>query len=341
MTKVSKRGMNRLGAAAVGLSMAVAGCSSEPEPEAAEPVFAIERDVVSNVQPLALIDPTAEIQAADLRLLLQALLTEHSTLSIEAMRIGIDGGDTSATVEQLTANTDGLTGAIGLIYGKDGAFAFDQLWTSHIEFFNDYGSALGTGDEFRLESVQLELGHYESDFSSYIEAATAGELDVHTVEHVLHSHVQQLLDQADAWAEGRYDDAYAIQLEAHDHADVIAAALATGFSIQNPELLPGEVSTPANDQCAAAQLRASAALYFEAEALIVEKAGRSDRSAAADAAASSAVAAAGEVVATASAVGAAIETLRADVAEADLSALPAARDVRAAELSTLLVDDCF
>ncbi len=333
----------RLGAALIGLCLAAGACSSEATVEQSEPVFAIERDVVSNVQPLALIDPTAAIPAADLRLLLQSLLTEHSMLSIEAMRLAIDGGDASATVQELTANTDGLTAAIGLIYGQDGAFAFDQLWTNHIEFFNRYAAALRTGDLVEAESVQLELGHYETDFSSYIEAATAGELDVHTVEHVLHSHVEQLLDQAEAWAAGRFDDAYAVQVEAHDHADVIAAALATGFASQSPELFPGAVSTPANDQCATAQLRASAALYLEAAAVLAERSGQADRLSFADAAAADAVAAAADVVLTDGALDEVLVAFRADVArsgDGDYFGVPAARDLRASELRALLVGDC-
>ncbi len=339
---ITKRS-NRVGAALVGMCLVAVGCSGEPTLEQSEPVFAVERDVVSNVRPLAMIDPTAVIDAADLRLLLQALLTEHSLLSIEAMRIVIDGGDVTATLEQLTANTDGLTGAIGLIYGRDGAFAFDQLWTNHIEFFNRYGAALRSGNEAEKQSVELELGHYETDFSSYIEAATAGELDVHTVEHVLHSHVQQLLDQADAWSAGRYDEAYALQLEAHDHADVIAAALATGFAGQNPEVFPGSVSSPENDRCAIAQLRASSALSFEAAAVLAERSGTADRRRAAEAAADQAREAAIEATDTEGAVDAIIDGFRSDVAafgDAVEPGVPAARDARATELGGLLVDDC-
>ncbi|MEZ5378385.1 MAG: hypothetical protein R2733_17920 [Acidimicrobiales bacterium] len=333
----------RWGTVMLAASLAASACGGQEEATATDPVFALERDVVDGIEPLALVDPSAEIPAKDLRLLLQSLLSEHVMLSIETMRMTIDEDDPTETVAQLTTNTDELTGAIGLIYGRDGAFAFDQLWTNHIEFFHRYASALRAGDETELESVRLELGHYEHDFSSYLEAATAGELDVHTVEHVLHSHVTQLLDQADAWASGRYDRAFAIGLEAHDHGGLIATALASGFASQNPELFPGDVVSEANDRCATAQLRSSFALFAAADAMLADASGDVDRTVAAESAAASALTATEGAVETAEVVDRVLAAFRSEVAASSGAigaVVPAARDARMAELAALLVDDC-
>lgn len=219
-------------------------------------VFELDREPPEGI---ALVDPdrTDVLPAPVLRSLLQDLLTEHSDVSIEAMRIAADGGDVADVVARLTANTDRLTAAIGVVYGPMGAQAFDELWTSHIEFFYDYAAARAVGDAEAIERVKGELGHYEEDFSSFVDVATSGEADFHAVLHVLHSHVDQLLEQADAWVAGEYERAFSLSTEAHRHMDVIAGALATGISVQQSAAFPGEIDTAEATACAALQLDAS------------------------------------------------------------------------------------
>ncbi len=234
-------------------------CSSQPDELAFNSVFSLEREASAGIEP---IDPnrTDVLSAPLLRSLLQDLLTEHSDLSIRAMRDAVDGVQLDRTIEQLRANTDNLTTSLGVVYGPEGAMAFDQLWTSHIEFFNNYANALGRGDRLAADRAITDLGHYESDFSSYIDTATSGNADFHAVLHVLHSHVTQLLEQAEAWTDRDYARAFELSEEAHRHMDVIALALATGISIQQPEAFPGDPSTEAAQTCAARQLQLSVAL---------------------------------------------------------------------------------
>ncbi|MEZ5227820.1 MAG: hypothetical protein R2710_14440 [Acidimicrobiales bacterium] len=80
------------------------------------------------------------------------------------------------------------------------------------------------------------------------EAATAGELDVHTVEHVLHSHVTPAPRPGRCLGFGRYDRSRD-RSQKHDHGGLIATALASGFASKNPELFPGDVVSEANDRC--------------------------------------------------------------------------------------------
>jgi hypothetical protein len=245
-----------VGSALLVLSLSLAGCSTGGSVDDAGPVFALEREVTSDIQD---VDPsrTDVLSAPALRSLLQHLLTEHSDLSVLAMRQAIDGEDLAPTVEALTGNTDRLTLAIGTVYGREGAEAFDQLWTNHIEFFNDYAAALGVRDRAAADEAIQALGHYEGDFSSFIDVATAGNADFNDVLHVLHSHVQHLLGQADAWADDDYALAFDRAEEANRHMDVIAAALASGISIQQPAAFPGSVNGADAEVCAGQQLEAS------------------------------------------------------------------------------------
>jgi hypothetical protein len=236
---------------------ALAACGGDDALDDAGPVFALDRAVTTDIEP---VDATRTdvLAAPALRLVLQDLLTEHSDLSVRAMRLASDGTPLEAILAELTDNTDDLTRAIGLVYGPEGAEAFDQLWTNHIEFFNDYAAAAGAGDEAAAAEIQVKLDHYENDFSSYVDTATSGEADFHDVLHVLHGHVGQLLDQSDAWADGDAAEAYALGRVAHDHMDVIALALATGIARQQPDAFPGDPASPVATACARAQLFGSA-----------------------------------------------------------------------------------
>ena len=226
----------------------LAACGGDEEVLPPDPVFALDRDVAVDIVP---VDASrgAVLPAAELRVVLQGLLTDHVTLSNEAMRRAIDGGDVAATLAALTDNTDGLTLAIGLVYGPDGARAFDQLWTNHIEFFNAYAVAVAAGDRDSMAAIREQLGHYEHDFSRFVEVATAETLDLATVLHVLHGHVEQLLGQAETWEQGRYDEAIQLASESVAHADEIAGALAGAFVVQSPEAFPVTDSTIDAGRC--------------------------------------------------------------------------------------------
>lgn len=253
----------------------MAGCGGGDTEMAADgdTVFALERDVVAGLvdaPPAAVAMP-----AFELRLALQGLLTEHATLSNEAMRRAIDGGDIDDTLTELTRNTDDLTLAIGLVYGPVGASAFDQLWTNHIEFFNNYGRAVASGDSAAAAAVRGELGHYEHDFSDFVEVATEGELDFDTVLHVLHSHVGQLLEQADAWEAREYDVAMGTARAAFAHMDAIAGALAGAIAAQQPDRFPGEIDDPARAICVAARLAVGDLIVTGADVEIADRDGDS------------------------------------------------------------------
>ena len=90
--------------------------------------------------------------AADLRVALNRLLSEHASLAMEAMRQGIDTGNLEdpefvAAATALQGNTDDLTGAIESVYGADAGEAFRAQWEAHIGFFVNYTVGLATDDQ--------------------------------------------------------------------------------------------------------------------------------------------------------------------------------------------------
>ena len=81
---------------------------------------------------------TTTSPAADLRVTLDRLLSEHADLAIVAMQKGYDGApDFAMAAAQLDKNTTDLTKAIASVYGDAGGMKFQQLWKAHIGMFVD------------------------------------------------------------------------------------------------------------------------------------------------------------------------------------------------------------
>ena len=175
--------------------------------------------------------------SAVLHQLLDALLSEHSALAVHLMRAVVDGGpaDRDAVTKALAANTKSLTGAIGLVYGPDGARAFDQLWKQHIQFFANYAAA--TSKSARTKAL-ADLHDYQTDFSSFTATATEGLAPLEAVLGLLHTHVEQFTTQSDAYRDHDYVAAVQHQHEAREHMYQIAAALAGAIATQQPEAFP-------------------------------------------------------------------------------------------------------
>jgi len=82
-------------------------------------------------------------------------LTEHVHLAIEVMRQAVHGDLRQDSLAELTRNTDELTFTVGVVYGPEGAAAFDELRTTHIEFFNDCAASWAAQ---QLEASRLICG---------------------------------------------------------------------------------------------------------------------------------------------------------------------------------------
>jgi hypothetical protein len=182
--------------------------------------------------------------AADLRVALNRLLSEHAALAMEAMRQGVDTGDLSdpeftAAAGALQGNTDDLTAAIESVYGADAGDAFRTQWEAHIGFFVDYTVGVATDDDAAKQAALDELAGYREDFAAFLESATGGGLPADAAADALQMHVDQLVAQIDAYAAGDYAAAYAAAREAYHHMAMTADALALAIIQQDPDTFTG------------------------------------------------------------------------------------------------------
>lgn len=226
-----------IGAVAVVLVVGIGGCSSEPEQRAAPQIFDLEAGTSVGLDP----EPAAArtvVPAADLEALLADLLGEHAELVADVMTAAADGDSTTESVAALQANTVELTGAINLVYGPDGAAAFDQLWGQHTQFFAEYAVASGDGDQVRKDEASAKLHDYHLDFSSFADTATGGTAPAAVVIELLHNHVADLTGYIDAHTSGDQAEAADRLESATSYMTVIADALAGAIAAQDPERFP-------------------------------------------------------------------------------------------------------
>lgn len=91
--------------------------------------------------------PTGAMSAADLRIALNNLLTEHVALAASATRGALSGQSVrfQAAAAALDANSNDLIKAVGTVYGTDAERAFGPLWKKHIGMVVDYTTGLAAG----------------------------------------------------------------------------------------------------------------------------------------------------------------------------------------------------
>ncbi|UJF26605.1 copper amine oxidase [Planococcus sp. 107-1] len=187
--------------------------------------------------------------AAELRIALDTVLTEHAFLAVEAMRKGVDGAeDFDQASGALLANADDLKAAVASVYGDEGAAQFDEIWKSHIGYFVDYVTATAKEDQAGKDKALADLEEYKKTQSDFFDAATEGRLPAAAVQEGLDMHVDQLVEAFDAYVAGDFETAYALERESIHHMSMFAETLSVAIADQFPEKFDNtNPDTPAVD----------------------------------------------------------------------------------------------
>ncbi|MBZ5199811.1 copper amine oxidase [Planomicrobium chinense] len=187
--------------------------------------------------------------AAELRIALDTVLTEHAFLAVEAMRKGVDGAeDFDQASSALLANADDLKAAVASVYGEEGAAQFDEIWKSHIGYFVDYVTATAKEDQAGKDKALADLEEYKKTQSEFFDTATEGRLPAAAVQEGLDMHVDQLVEAFDAYVAGDFETAYGLERESIHHMSMFAETLSIAITDQFPEKFDNtNPDTPAVD----------------------------------------------------------------------------------------------
>ncbi|MCW4354094.1 hypothetical protein ONR57_12365 [Hoyosella sp. YIM 151337] len=177
----------------------------------------------------------SQVNAEELRIILERQLGQHALLAVEAMRAGVTGQEHfDAAAVSLNQNTEDLTESIRLVYGDEGAERFNQLWSDHIDFFVQYTVGVAEDDQQAQDEALQRLDQYRADFGGFLESATEGQLPANDVAELLQMHVNQLITQIDAYAAQDWTTAASQTREAYAHMFGTARGLAGAIVATQP-----------------------------------------------------------------------------------------------------------
>lgn len=247
MRRRAGRSLGAAGVVVVGLL--AAACGDEAVPVALPNVFDLAHDPTAAIADRSA-DTDEVMPAEQLRSELEKALTWHG-ITVTKVMVSAYAGDPAvdAWVAQLTENTDEITRAVGLVYGRDAAFAFNQQWAQHTQFLVDYAVAIARGDDAAADDARRSLGHYAADAGSFFATATANALPEDAVRELLDTHVGHMIDAIDAIDAGDGATALDRALEGNAYLATIAQGLATAFANQDGVSFPGPVDTQQAAYC--------------------------------------------------------------------------------------------
>ncbi|WP_430701383.1 copper amine oxidase N-terminal domain-containing protein [Paenibacillus tundrae] len=192
----------------------------------------------------------ADTKAADLRSTLNHLASEHFALSALQMQEEYDGrtAASNALVTAEAGNTADFKAAIASVYGNDGANAFEKIWvTNHVNAQSDYVKAVKNNDATARAAVEKRIDGFTTEFATFLDSATAGNLPKAAGQQALTTHENQVQKVLDQYAAGNYDASYTTNREGFKVmfgvGQALGNAIVTQFNDKFQE--PAAPTTPA------------------------------------------------------------------------------------------------
>lgn len=183
------------------------------------------------------------------RTTLERLLGHHAILTIRMMRAQVtDTPDfTQVLRDALGSNTGDLSAAVSALHGDEAGETFRRLWTSHNIGLFKYARGESTDRPKDKQRAMGRLNRYRKDFGKFIEKATNSALKAPLVSEALKVHIDQLVDQVEAYSAKDYAKAYQLQREAYAHMFPVGKTLAGGLTKTLPGEFPLHIQKPSHE----------------------------------------------------------------------------------------------
>lgn len=220
-------------------TLAMAACSKTTSTTTSSPTPA---------SPAAATAPVITSKAADLRVSLNLLLSEHLSLAVKAVDAAFNGNTAAENAYNTLLSTNGtdLGKDITAVYGAAAGQSFNSIWSAHNADFVEYATGLATNNaQKKAESVDLLLHTYIPQFSNLIAGATG--LPTGTVTDLTTMHITTTKAVVDDLFAKNYTQAATDLRAAYAHMQKIADPLAEAISGQHPDLFPGDAKNKGVD----------------------------------------------------------------------------------------------
>jgi len=120
-----------------------------------------------------------------------------------------------AAADQVDANSDALTKGMGAVVGPKKAAEFQSAWAEHVEGLLDYSAALASHDDAERAVVREKMRGYGARLALSLSDIVRNELPLAPITQALGEHDQHLVDQIDAYAAKRYDEAQESEVDGY------------------------------------------------------------------------------------------------------------------------------
>ena len=147
------------------------------------------------------------------------------------MRARIRGAsDLAQTAEAaLSKNTEAMADLLEPVIGGAARGQFAHAWGEHIEALFNYSRGLATKDESVRTQAHEELVEYETDLAQFFAGASHGRLTPEAALSGIRTHVDHLVDNADAYAARDYTQAAMLYRMSYAHSYELGATWARGL----------------------------------------------------------------------------------------------------------------
>jgi hypothetical protein len=174
-----------------------------------------------------------------LRAAFAMLLGEHMQLIIDAQRATFAGApEFEAAAAQVNANTTALTRGMGALVGPKKASEFQSAWAEHVEGLLDYSTAVAGDDQADKAVARERMRGYGARLALYLSDIVRNELPLAPITQALGEHDQHLVDQIDAYAAKRFDQAQELEVDGYGQmlgvANTLVAAIQRTVKPQLP-----------------------------------------------------------------------------------------------------------
>jgi len=195
----------------------------------------------------------ARTSPEQLRAQFEQLLGQHALLAVRVMRsVVLPASDfRQAATASLQQNTGALSRIVASGYGRAQADRFTQLWQRHITDLLTYANAVASRNAPAQQTARTALMTDADAYGSWLAAASKGRIRASAAASV-RMHVDELMQQLDAYAARDYNRAYQIERPAYEHMFTAGATLAKGSL--PPELAVGLDAAPSKLRSAFAML---------------------------------------------------------------------------------------
>jgi hypothetical protein len=161
----------------------------------------------------------AQASPRQVRAQFEQLLGLHALLAVRQMRSVVAAApELQRAIEAaLQANTEALSRLVASAYGGAPADRFTPLWRRHLADLTAYAKGVAGKDASATQTARTLLLADADAYGSWLAEASNGRVGASDAAAVVRMQVEELREQADAYAARDYRQAYRVEREAYEH----------------------------------------------------------------------------------------------------------------------------